>query len=57
MGCGCRKNRSNDQRTARIEGSGRYEIWVGGTYSGRRYTSLVRAQEVADRLGGEVRAN
>ena len=32
-----------------------HEVWRNGHATGRRYTSLIMAQTMADRLGGEVR--
>lgn len=32
-----------------------HEIWRGGRYTGRRSSSLVSAQQIAARMGGEVR--
>lgn len=33
-----------------------YEVWRNGTYVGRRSDSLMVAQDIARRMGGEVRA-
>lgn len=32
-----------------------YEVWRNGVYAGRRSESLVVAQDIARRMGGEVR--
>lgn len=54
MGCGCRKNKTSDQRetTSFIGG---YQVWRNGSYTGRSFSSLAQAQTYADRIGGEVR--
>jgi hypothetical protein len=55
MGCGCRKKKSNDSRTATDTNVGSYQVWLNGTFTGRSFASLSQAQTYADRLGGEVR--
>lgn len=54
MGCGCRKNRSNDARTSSVN-AGKYQVWRAGSFTGRSFTSIVSAQAYASRVGGEVR--
>jgi hypothetical protein len=54
MGCGCRKNKSNDTRNNTLS-LGDYEVWRNGSYTGRTFTSLAQAQTYAERIGGEVR--
>lgn len=45
-----------DEHRAVQAGSAVYhEVWVNGTFTNRRFTSLVAAQRYADALGGEVR--
>lgn len=60
MGCGCRKRTGNDSRSARVAvdaaASMRYEVWIGGRFSGRSFTSLIAAQSWAHGRNGEVRA-
>ena len=55
MGCGCRKNKANDTRTAEPFNTGAYMVYRNGAYTGRSFTSLAQAQTYADRIGGEVR--
>lgn len=57
MGCGCRKKASTDTRAA-VEAGSRviYEVFVNDTSTGRRFTSLITAQQYASKVGGEVRA-
>lgn len=55
MGCGCRKNRNTETRSAPTPVSGGYQVWRNGTYTGRTFMSLPSAQSYADRIGGEVR--
>lgn len=54
MGCGCRKNRSSDQRTVSSSPSLRYQVWRNGVFTGRSFTSLTQAQKFAAKVGGEV---
>ena len=55
MGCGCRKNKTNDTRTALDAATRTYhEVWLNGTYTGRRFTSLIQATSYATRVGGTV---
>lgn len=55
MPCGCRSKKSNDTRAA-LDAATRtyYEVHLNGTFTGRRYTSLVQAQSYATRIGGTV---
>lgn len=53
MGCGCRKGANGDARNG--GGSGKYQVWRNGSFTGRSFTSLVSAQTYASRVGGEVR--
>lgn len=63
MGCGCGKRRQ-PRAVDRAKTDGRalaaatptYEVVVDGRPTGRRFTSLLAAQTVAARLGGQVRA-
>lgn len=64
MGCNCGKNRRVGMSTTVttrtvdpvVAGSKVwYEVWRNGTYTGRRSDSLMSAQAIAERLGGEVR--
>lgn len=57
MGCGCRKNKTNnDSRVLAADSASRltYEVWRNGSYTGRAFTSLVTANAYANRVGGEV---
>ena len=57
IACGCRKNKTNDTRTAKaLDAATRtyYEVHLNGAFTGRRYTSLVQAQAYANRIGGTV---
>jgi len=57
MGCGCRKKSSMDTRTAVDAGSRViYEVFLNDSSSGRRFNSLITAQQYAKKIGGEVRA-
>lgn len=56
MGCGCRKNKTNDTRTGDSL-LGQYQVWRNGSYTGRSFTSLAQAQTYAERIGGEVRTS
>jgi hypothetical protein len=53
--CGCRKNKTSDTRAA-LDAATRtyYEVWLNGTFTGRRYTSLVQATTYANKIGGNV---
>lgn len=56
MGCGCRKNKTNDTRT--VESLvGTYQVWRNNAYTGRSFSSLAQAQTYATRIGGEVRTS
>jgi hypothetical protein len=57
MGCGCRKNRNNDSRVIAVNSASAmtYQVWRNGSYTGRSFTSLVSAQNYANRINGEVR--
>lgn len=57
MGCGCRKNKPNDQRTNETLVLGPYQVWRNGAYTGRSFSSLGTAQKYADRISGEVRVS
>jgi hypothetical protein len=55
MGCGCRKNKTNDTRTALDAATRTYhEVWLNNTFTGRRYTSLIQAQSYANKINGNV---
>ena len=57
MGCGCRKKATTDTRAAVDAGSRvMYEVYLNDTSTGRRFTSLITAQQYASKIGGEVRA-
>jgi hypothetical protein len=55
MGCGCRKRKSNDARTASDTNVGSYQVWLNGSFTGRSFASVSQAQDYASRIGGEVR--
>lgn len=58
MGCGCRKNKSNDSRSSSGDLTlGKYQVWKSGSYTGRSFSSQLSAQNYAARIGGEVRAS
>ena len=50
MACGCRKNKSNDQRVTKS-----YQVWLNDVYAGRTFTSFMQAKSYANKIGGEVR--
>ncbi len=55
MGCGCRKNKvANGTTVAGNNGGGSYEVVLNGVRTGRRFTSLISAQNYASRIGGTV---
>jgi hypothetical protein len=57
MGCGCRKKATTDTRAAVDAGSRvMYEVYLNDTSTGRRFNSLITAQQYASKIGGEVRA-
>jgi hypothetical protein len=60
MACGCNKRRGGTTPTAlnRAVQAGSqtfYEVDVNGSFSGRRFTTLLAAQRYADSRGGTVR--
>ena len=57
MGCGCRKRATTNTRQA-VEAGSRvmYEVFLNDRSSGRKFNSLITAQQYADKIGGEVRA-
>ena len=54
MPCGCRKNKSNDARALDAATRTYYEVHLNGAFTGRRFTSLIQAQNYANRIGGTV---
>lgn len=53
MGCGCRKNRASVPTTLSSPSTG-YQVLKNGVPTGRHFTSLVAAQNYAQRIDGEV---
>lgn len=51
MGCNCGGKSDAVTAAAKVW----YEVWRNGEYLGRRSDSLMTAQDLAARLGGEVR--
>lgn len=57
MGCGCR-NRTTAGTRAAVDAGSRviYEVFVNDLSTGRKFSSLITAQQYASKIGGEVRA-
>ena len=55
MACGCRKKKANDSRAVSAASSVTYEVWLNDVYAGRTFTSLIQAQNYANKISGEVR--
>jgi hypothetical protein len=53
MGCGCRKNKASVAATLSSPSTG-YLVLKNGVSTGRHFTSLVSAQNYAQRIDGEV---
>lgn len=52
--CGCRKNKTNDARALDAATRTYHEVHLNGSFTGRRFTSLIQATNYAKRIGGVV---
>ncbi len=59
MACRCRKTNTLAASVQALQAGSQvyHEVWLDGSFTGQRFTSIIMAQHYADEIGGEVRAS
>lgn len=59
MACRCRKGNTSPASVQALQAGSQvyHEVWLNGSFTGKRFTSLIMAQHYATTINGEVRAS